>query len=262
MVRIIHLKQIILYLLCFLSQKAHAQATDIIYKKDSSQIHILIVKTEKDSITYRLYGQPKGDVFSIATSEVNKIVLKNGYIEYFSETAIKRSKNYVYLDMSFGGKWVAGGTYGMSQIGVGYILNPQLAIGISRRAMSEYTRVSGWGLEGRFTPNQVPFLIKLEFGFFNKASLIDESGPLIYTFLPNRSKNMYTTFMALIRFGRIFTFGLGICSTNNFQFKVTKSNDPTYNSILNENISYATWQLGIALPSFKKGQFKKQKNSK
>jgi hypothetical protein len=250
---------LIIYL-CLCGTKGQAQVIDRIVKKDSTELWVTIVSTADDSITYRLYGQPKDSVYSIAKSAVQKVILRNGAGNYYPKLGVyntrgtvKQSKfSPIYVDAAAGAWFTNHGTWALADLNIGYRFNEKVAIGLSRIAMSNYSiSASGIGIQCRFTPERNNFF-KLEFGYITNAGSIDRSGLEVYTYLPQNSSNIYFRMGAAVRI-YIFTLGINYVNSGSISFQV--SNTPNGSTrTWSGNMGFLCPQLGIALPLSKKAQ--------
>jgi hypothetical protein len=79
-----------LYIFCFFTQTAYTQKTDKIYQTDSSTLFVTVVFTVGDTVWYRPYFANKStNLFGLLKTDVDKIVYKNGVIEYYGGKSIK-----------------------------------------------------------------------------------------------------------------------------------------------------------------------------
>jgi hypothetical protein len=246
---------IYLFLCC---TKGHAQAMDRIVRKDSTEWHVMVISTEDDSITYRLYGQPKDSVYAIAKSAVQKIIRRDGGRTYYPKPVVynadgteKLSKSArIYVDAA-AGFWLNDRIYGLADLNIGYRFSEKQAIGLSGIAMSDYSiEASGVGVQYRFTP-QRKSLFKLELGYITSASSIDRSGPEIYTHLPQNSSNIYFRLGAAVRFS-IFTLGINYVGAGPIMFQINNGQNVPTGRSWSGNMGFLCPQLGIALPKIRK----------
>ena len=85
------------------------------------------------------------------------------------------------------------------------------------------------------------------------ASGIDDSGPGIYRYSKEQSKNFYWRATVAIRFARIFFIGMSTINTGAIVYDVEY---PTTKYVSKKKFDIVTYQFGITLPALPKRKVK------
>ncbi len=256
---------------CICPPKIHAQvySTDRIVKKDSTVMFVFILNHSWNNVKYRNYGQETDSVHFIHKSEIERIILRNGYVynhpqvkpEVIPDKVDSTKRPFffpIYLDAAFGFT-LSESTSSIADINFGFRLSEKYAIGYSQIAMSDYTTDAiAWGIQFRYTPKH--FMFKFEAGKITKASAIDHSSDAIYTYLPQKSNNSYLRLSATVRVASILTLSLNYIYSGTKTFDIANKTNGTIVPLgitFKDNMGFLCPQIGISIPPMRSKKNKK-----
>ena len=243
-----------LCLICLFGKKGEAQITDRIIKKDTTELNGIVLKTKGDKITYRIYAQLNGPIFSIPKSEVDKIILRNGSITYFSARARDSVESEIpFSPIYFDASVVLGLDY-LADINVGYRFNEKHAIGASGiawgRGMINSVEANGIGLQWRYTPTKRT-LLKLELGYIINADYADDASSYNAAYSHKESNKIYQRFSIAKRFG-VGTWGITFALAAGQVNRNYELNTYKYLRSSTFDVTSVVLNLGLAIPRFYK----------
>ena len=186
------------------------------------------------------------------------IFLFTGVFIQAQDTAKSVPKWKYYVDYGFGAIPEDVGFFGTASISVGVTNNARYSLGLASSSISNSYKGSGsgLGLELRLTPIRW-LLLKGQVGRIIRASAIDDSGPIVYTYLPKESSPFFWRGTIAIRFAQILFAGISVMQTNDIIFAYKNSPSPISTGQYKTQFSITMWQLGMSLPVLPK---KKKEN--
>jgi hypothetical protein len=163
----------------------------------------------------------------------------------------------LYLDAELGLLTQGGNGFsplGISSINTGYRINRHIAVGMGLRTWFKpssccATGASGIGLQFRYSPVNLPFLVKIETGYLLSASYADD-GSYLSKYNSTKSDKSYVSFSIAARFAKICTVGLAYAHTANQVNENFKYNSTELLSTSKFGVSAISLVFGIALPKY------------
>ena len=254
---------------CICPPKIQAQvySMDRIVKKDSTVMFVFILNHSWNNVKYRNYGQETDSIHYIHKSEIERIILRNGYVynhpqvnpEFIPDKVDSTKRPFlfpVYLDAGFGFySFKQEGSVGLADINFGFRLSEKYAIGYSQIIIEDYSAsAKGWGIQFRLTPSKHKML-KIEAGKITGAKGINHSGDAIYIYLPQKSTNHYLRFSGTIRVISILTFSFNLIYSGTKTFDIANKVNGTIvplGATWKYNMAFFCPQIGISIPGISK----------